>query len=258
MAVKNLARAIIQGGRTNYNKWQRRYSTRVERRQVKRYVAKMISEYDGEILHPRLDFELGVIVMETESVGGNLVEPVREHISPEFDDHLGTLESWLDAHVGKDWEEVWHKLCRFDRNSIAGRHLVNDHARGQVSLISDHHNGSRDFIVDDEGKFCRASDFKSERSNVLPRYYKELKSDRFANDRKVVDRCGVLYWKDGEIQTAMSDEESEYFHSLTGHTQRKLKGYHRSYRGQRRKDRPLPSEAKYDAQQRALGRKPYI
>ncbi len=260
MSTKNLSRAIIQGGRTNSNKWQRRYSTKVERRKVKRYVEQTICEANEEILHPRLDFELGVIVIEIESVGGNLVMPVRTRVQPEFNDHLGPLNRWLSAQVGKDWEEVWHKLCHFDRDSIAGRHLVNDHARGQIIDVGDDHKWAFQdtLVVDENGQFCRASDFES--SHIWNKRWEnaDKKSDQWANGRKVVDQCGKLYWKEGDILTAMSEEDGEFFQMLTGHSQRALKGYHRFSGGKRRKNRTLPSLTKYVERQRELGRKGYV
>jgi hypothetical protein len=245
MSVRNLSRAIIQGGRSGSSKWSRRYATRIERREVTRYVREVMREAEGEVPYAVLDFESGRIELASEHFGGNLVMPRRQEISPDFADRLGPLNRWLEAHVGRGWEEVYHKLSRFDRRCVAGRHLVDDHALKLV-CHQDDHGWARTYIVDHDGILCRREDFESTRTRpsrpIRPYSFRE----EWAGGRKVMDRCGELFWSKHGFLTPFSVEDIEVWNTLRGYDQRTLKGYHRSgYAPKRRLNRVLPSQKRW-------------
>ncbi len=138
----------------------------------------------------------------------------------------GPLARWLDAMAGRDDEEAHHRLCLADRRTARGRELIERAA----SRLRDDALPPRD------------------RDSVRPVV-------RWSVRRKVADRCGDLFWKkrDGRL-VPLTAEETERFHLLPGNLQRRLKGYHRSMDGKRRKDRPLPWQKRWRDRQIALGR----
>ena len=144
MSTKNLARTIIEGGRVNGNKWDRRNSHAENRAAVRNYMSEVrldpnnYDEYD--------------------------VEPI-EHVYKQFDDKLGPIYRWLNRQVGRPWDEVRADVAKeFDTRTTAGRHIVYDHMMKSVQIgpefpryyssppedpttsYSDH-----DYYVDDDG-----------------------------------------------------------------------------------------------------------
>ena len=91
MATKNLARTVIEAGRTGSSKYARRRLRRLERREAKHfcYLAKnLIHEED---LGPK---------------------PVRLKRGWEFqqDDKIGPAMRWMMSKVGEVWDEVYSEL----------------------------------------------------------------------------------------------------------------------------------------------------
>ena len=94
MAVRRLARAVIEGGRSGWSKDARRRLARWHRRQV--------LDHEGE--------------------------PARRKAAPikprEFADRLSVLRRWLESRTGRRWDEVYSEFCRAnDRRSLKGWHL---------------------------------------------------------------------------------------------------------------------------------------
>ena len=94
MAVRRLARAVIEGGRSGWSKDARRRLARWHRRQV--------LDHEGE--------------------------PARRKAAPikprEFADRLSVLRRWLESRTGRRWDEVYSEFCRAnDRRSLKGCHL---------------------------------------------------------------------------------------------------------------------------------------
>lgn len=229
MSVKDLARAITQGGHDNGLNQRVRRANRGERREARRFVAAMLAGEDDAHI-------------DVESAHWGYAE--RERTGKD-----NALVRWLDRMVGHNFEEAYHRLCLADRRSARGRELVKralsliTHADNDAALVFDH-----DVVVDRDGTICRGSDFMSER-DLPPRPVV-----RWPASRKVVDHCGDLFWKcDGQL-IPFTAEEAELFHLLSGDRQRRIKGYYRPMNGKRRLDRELPWMTRWHKRQLALGR----
>ena len=112
MSTKNLARTIIEGGRTRSNKWDRRNSHAEQRATVRNYMSEVTLDPDN---YDEYD-----------------VEPT-QHVRKDFDDKLGPIYRWLDRQCGRPWDEVRADIAiEFDTRTTAGRHIVYDHMLNQV------------------------------------------------------------------------------------------------------------------------------
>lgn len=134
MSRKNLSRTVIEGGRTYYNRWERRHSHVHERAATREWLGQVL--IDGD-------------------VADEVAVPPRPSVHKEFHDKLGPARRWLAAQVGRPWNKVYAELrARFDSRTIAGKHVVEDHMlgwvdRGDVSQSAWHRE--RDFVVDAHG-----------------------------------------------------------------------------------------------------------
>lgn len=231
MSIKNIARACCQGGHNPHFNLRVKAHRRRTRRAEKRFVQALLvnSESDAQISvkSPRWRYE------EMGDTGRD-----------------GPLVRWLTAMVGHDFDEAYHRLSRADRRSKAG-HAFMKRVRRQFDW--EHNDATAvwhdDIVVDRCGTLCRGDDYESQRvGNHRPWV-------RWSFRRKVVDRCGDLFWKedDGTL-VPFSQEATEQFHLLSGNQQRRIKGYYRSMDGKRRLSRELPSVKRWRARQIALGR----
>ncbi len=143
MATKNLARTVIEGGRTGSNTWDRRQSHTFERASEKEFLTQVTKD-------PEMADEYDITP--------------RPHVYKEFNDKLGPIYRWLERQVGRPWDEVRSEVSTtFDTRTTAGRHIVYDHLLNQVSTGPDYKYGRRydpnettsyyryDFYVDDAG-----------------------------------------------------------------------------------------------------------
>lgn len=255
MSTKNLARAIIQGGRADSSKSIRRRTTRTERRRAKRYVAHALDAIEGATERIFTVDAHGVARIDeirSDNPDIRVPAPRRTRTYPDFNDRLGPLNRWLDAHVGRSWEEVWHKLCLHDRSSTAGRHLVDDHARKSVGLWTDEHTSDR-FVVDEDGTLCRESDF-ARAPRVSPRpWLRPDERDAWSRKRAVATVGDERFWRDGDALVPFTDEDEAVYQSLRGYDQRALRGYCRPF-GKKRLSRELPWKANWRANRAAIGR----
>jgi len=132
MATKNLARTVIEGGRTRGNTWHRRASNAVHRRKARHVSGALLSGADAEFTH----------------------YPVREHVWREFADKLGPAERWLEGQVGRPWNKARSDLfARFDIRTTPGRHIVFDHLLPEVEGPRRHR---RNYVVDRGGILRKA------------------------------------------------------------------------------------------------------
>jgi hypothetical protein len=93
MATRNLARTVVEGGRSSDSKMYRRARSRRERR----------LRFDEE---------------------GNVFGKVRPAEGRGFADRLAPLERWLGRHLGRGWSNVYKEFCeRHDRRTMKGWHL---------------------------------------------------------------------------------------------------------------------------------------
>jgi hypothetical protein len=127
MATKNLARTVIEGGRTRGCSWARRASNGAQRTHVHLVSASLLSGADSD----------------------DVVYPRRHTIYREFADKLGPARRWFATQVGRPWNKVRSELfARFDIRTTPGRHIVFDHLLPEVE---GRRFSRRDFAVDHSG-----------------------------------------------------------------------------------------------------------
>jgi hypothetical protein len=172
MSTKNLARTVIEGGRTGWNVWERRHSNAQHRARQRAALASLGEDGD---------------------YGGGPRKPVRRA----FDDKLGPSERWLERQVGRPWDRVRSELFqRFDSRTTAGRHILFDHLLRSVQP-----GGviprwcSFDFHIDRFGilrRLPRRPRVVFWRHPPLPRPEADLK--RWLNGRRIGAHGDVLFW----------------------------------------------------------------
>jgi len=111
MTTKNLARTVIEGGRTRGNTWHRRASNAVQRTKVRRVSGALFRGADADFTN----------------------YPVRQEVWREFKDKSGPAKRWLGAQVGRPWNKARSEMfARFDIRTTPGRHIVFDHLLPEV------------------------------------------------------------------------------------------------------------------------------
>lgn len=158
MSKKRLDRTVIEGGRTNSNKWERRQSHKDFRTRDRDFIKSV--EHD------------------TENWYDNDTEPT-EKVYKNFDDKLGPMYRWLHSKVGQVWDAVRSEIAKkFDTRTTAGRHIVEDHLLRNVQETDDiwrysyrfstppapnHSYYKNDFYVDEDG-YLRAKIYLGRRA----------------------------------------------------------------------------------------------
>ena len=106
MSTKNLSRTVIEGGRSRYNRFERRHSNALERTWERQLSARLLAGADPEeALYRR-----------------------RPTVYAGFSDKLAPARRWLLRQVGRPWSKVRSELfARFDSRTTAGRHVLHDH-----------------------------------------------------------------------------------------------------------------------------------
>ena len=133
MSTKNLARTVIEGGRAPRNRWERRRSNALERRWEAQASARLR------------------LALAPEEIS---YQP-RPKVYAELRDRLGPARRWLEAQVGRPWNDVRSALIkRFDTRTTAGCHILYDHI---LPSVQDHRRRflPPDFDVDEVGKLVR-------------------------------------------------------------------------------------------------------
>ena len=170
MATKNLARTVIEAGRTGSSKYARRRLRRLERREAKHfcYLAKnLIHEED---LGPK---------------------PVRLKRGWEFqqDDKIGPAMRWMMSKVGEVWDEVYSELsAKFRQRGIALSHVVDVHMLGWVDM-GEAYRWSTYFFIDEDGLLQKQPQQKRNRWKPW-----RPKSDKWAGERRVIVHGATCYW----------------------------------------------------------------
>ena len=131
MSTKNLARTILEAGRTSAGTWGRREDNRVERAKTRQALAAVRDAADAD----------------------EVLLPVAKKWNRFLDDKLGAPERWLASHVGRPWDKVRSELfARFDTRTLAGRHIVHDHMlRWVAERPHAHPSCTPRFVVDRHG-----------------------------------------------------------------------------------------------------------
>jgi hypothetical protein len=170
MSTKNLARTVIEGGRSRGNA-RMRWSSNAEHRAGERQALSQLA----------LAFELDDLVVRPRRVVGAW-----------FADKLGPAERWLRAQSGRPWGAVRGELfTRFDIRTTAGRHIVFCHV---LPWVEDRGRGRRwRFHVDGHGVLCASPRGARRLPRVhLPRPERELV--RWLAGRRIGARGSVLFW----------------------------------------------------------------
>lgn len=163
MSTKKLQHTVIEGGRTNRNKWDRRNSYSLERLSKREFCRRVT-----------IDSEASDDISINE----------RKNIYKEFNDKLGPMYRWLHSQVGKPWKDIYSQIRKkFDARTTAGRHILFDHLLRSVQLNHEYHYNTyhyhpdnlnvsyyhHDFYVDDNG-VLREKEYISRNSNKPPKF----------------------------------------------------------------------------------------
>lgn len=185
MSKKNLAGTAIEGGRANYNKWERRESHAEERAYEKDFISKVIIDPD---------------------LADKLVIKKRKKVRKEFSDKLNPVYKWLGSHIGQPWNDVYSKIRqKFDIRTTAGRHIVFDHLIGAVEITPDLRFRYHRTITEDPDASYYKWDLYVDDNGILRKkkyvtrkmkYGKcnTAKVSKWLNGRIVGQRGSKLYW----------------------------------------------------------------
>jgi hypothetical protein len=106
MSTKNLARTVIEGGRSHAYQVTRRHSNASERARERVTSHRLLTAIDLDDADYR----------------------PRAKVYRWFSDKLGPAGRFLTSQVGRPWSKVRSELAaRFDTRTTAGRHILFDH-----------------------------------------------------------------------------------------------------------------------------------
>lgn len=173
MAVRNLARTVIEVGRSTASKSGLKQLRRLDRRDARNYcrsaLLEDLEELNSAPLRSRRDYSFGQ------------------------EDKLGPAKRWLDSKVGQPWDDIYSELTeKFRGGGIALSHVVDDHILAWVNYTGDvRYRHYDEYIVDDGGILRRNPDYKTSKYRYRggPRAGRE-----WAGERKVIVRRDRNYW----------------------------------------------------------------
>jgi hypothetical protein len=176
MSTKNLARTVIEGGRTNHSRFYRRHTNAADRRRAHQVEHRLCVSLDA----------------------AEAYFPPREKAYRSFDDKLGPARRWLKSQSGRPWDKVQSELfARFDVRTTAGRHIVFDHLLREVRDLPGDRNRYREFWISAQGllryrPWPRRAYWAALRPPPLPEAEATLR--RWLGDRRVIEHGARLYW----------------------------------------------------------------
>lgn len=200
MSTKRLSKTVIEGGRAGYNKFERRNSHVEVRAQERDYLKNVLAD-----LEHAEEYDIDI----------------RQPVMKGFTDKLAPMYRWLEAQVGRRWDEVRSEVFqKFDTRTTAGRHITFDHLLREVvdteSGFDNHGNMAdpnipvihtkgrhsywsvADYYVDQEGILRIRDDHRRRR-----RFYRNVPSPTeqdlraaatWLAGRMVAEKGGTLYW----------------------------------------------------------------
>lgn len=178
MSKKNLARTVIEGGRSGEYKYVRDVTRSIDRRKARDYChrSKLDLNFAEEHCHP-------------------IEDPFVDYIDNKFKDKLGPLHNWLASKAGQKWDNIYSEICKtFDKRTTAGRHILYDHLLGSVAKNADERPFA-DFYIDDYGILIarvkhpfgyRYPNRKSKKISIL----------NWTKNRYIIDYGNVQFWTD--------------------------------------------------------------
>jgi hypothetical protein len=182
MSTKRLSRTVLEGGRANFNKFERNQSHKTERAQTRYFLSRCLRDSE--------DAE-------------EIVTPVRPKVHKAFTDKLSPVYRWLDKQVGKGWPKTYRRLKeKFDDRTLAGFHIVHQHMLDVIGTEIEEKEIDRtyNYYYIDSNNILRKSSFAGYRRrfisgsrNYLPM---EEKDDllRWVQNRHIGFVDGVLCW----------------------------------------------------------------
>lgn len=184
MSRKNLSRTVIEGGRYDGNKTDRYISNAKERARVKNYIQE--------------------VTLDMENYEEYDVEP-REHVYKGFKDKLGPMYRWLQAQVGRPWDEVRSEVAeKFDTRTTAGRHIVHDHLLSSVQTTIEARYG-RYSVPGDETESHSDHEYYVDSEGIL-RKKKYLGRRRYHDEVPQFDTRRIANWLGGRIVGRVGDK----------------------------------------------------
>ncbi len=175
MATKNLARTVIEGGRTHGHKFECRRLTRCDRHRSRALAQLAARDPDEEcVFLPRQTLR-------------------RWHF-----DRLSAAERWLGSFVGQPWNTVRADMARnFDTRTVAGQHIVFDHLLPSVKGSGSARTQGALYEVDRGGvlRACpRQWPFRSKHRAAMLARRAQAEALLWLDGRRVGRRGAHLFW----------------------------------------------------------------
>jgi hypothetical protein len=176
MSTKNLARTVIEGGRTSFSRFARRHSHAVERSRSHQIERQLCTSLAPETAY----------------------FPARAPVWRDFDDKLSPARRWLRSQVGRPWDKVRADLlARVDTRTTAGRHIVFDHLLLEVEPSRSRFSRNTTFWISPQGilryePYNRQGYRELQRARRLPEPEGLLRA--WLGERRVLARGARLYW----------------------------------------------------------------
>jgi hypothetical protein len=196
LGTKFLARTVIEGGRSNYNKFARRGSHAARRARDRDYLGRVT--VDPGLAEERFP---GVL----------------KKVRKDFHDKLGPARRWLRRRVGKDWDSTFSEMVRqFDTRTIPGRHIVYDHMLHYVAREAIRQRfWYPEFVVDEQGILREGPRHPRWRAEWLS--YRDYDDLRAWLGNRMVGLRGSTYfwlrptiWRDPELKKSFLSPTGRY------------------------------------------------
>lgn len=129
MSTKNLARTVIEGGRTGYSKYKRRTSLQTWRAKNHGFSRSIGADPDSwNDRHPPQRNEL----WDWDEIS--------------HADRTNPCDRFLASRAGRPWDAVHSEICRrFDRRKLTGKHVTEDHLLNRVQKLDHAHRHFYEF-----------------------------------------------------------------------------------------------------------------
>lgn len=179
MATRDMARTIVEGGRWDWEQFERWQTNRRHRVATRAYLRAVTSnpEAADERLEPRR-------------------LPRTTYRSGRFSDKVAPLSRWIDAQIGRQWDDAYAELCRrYDRRSTKGWHLIVGHVdRYTVAREGEYRAEYASHIVDEDGVLRRGYRYRRSHWPRGARWMPKAEVQAWLANRKVGQRSVHLFW----------------------------------------------------------------